>query len=93
MNTTPVTDNITQLTRLHFVNAFLVREDDGLTLIDTTVGGGADDLIKASEKAGAPIRRIVLTHGHVPVGGEHVTGDQRPVAGIEEGHVPRGVTR
>ena len=68
MNTTPVTDNITQLTRLHFVNAFLVREDDGLTLIDTTVGGGADDLIKASEKAGAPIRRIVLTHGH----GDHV---------------------
>jgi glyoxylase-like metal-dependent hydrolase (beta-lactamase superfamily II) len=68
MNSTPVTDNITQLTRWRFVNAFLVREDDGLTLIDTTVGGGADDLIGAADAAGAPIRRIVLTHGH----GDHV---------------------
>lgn len=64
MNTTQVTDNITQLTRWNFVNAFLVREDDGLTLVDTTVGGGADDLIGAAEAAGARIRRIVLTHGH-----------------------------
>ena len=36
MKTTPVTANLTQLTRLHFVNAFLVREDDGFTLVDTT---------------------------------------------------------
>jgi glyoxylase-like metal-dependent hydrolase (beta-lactamase superfamily II) len=68
MNTAPVTDNIIQLTRWHFVNAFLVREDDGFTLVDTTVGGGAADLIEAAEAAGAPIRRIVLTHGH----GDHV---------------------
>ena len=68
MNTTPVTENIIQLTRLHFVNAFLVREDDGFTLIDTTVGGGADGLIDAAQSAGAPIRRVVLTHGH----GDHV---------------------
>ena len=27
-------------------------------------GGGADDLLTAAEKAGAPIRRIALTHGH-----------------------------
>jgi hypothetical protein len=39
MNTTTVTPNLTQLTRLHFVNAYLVREDDGLTLVDTTTGG------------------------------------------------------
>lgn len=68
MNTTQVTDNIAQLTRWHFVNAFLVREEDGFTLVDTTVGGGADDLIKAADAGGAPIRRIVLTHGH----GDHV---------------------
>jgi glyoxylase-like metal-dependent hydrolase (beta-lactamase superfamily II) len=64
MNTTTVTPNLTQLTRLHFVNAFLVREDDGLTLIDTTTGGGANDLIGAAEQLATPIRRIALTHGH-----------------------------
>ena len=64
MNPTPIGDNIIQLTRIHFVNAFLVREDDGFTLVDTTVGGGADGLIEAARSAGAPIRRIVLTHGH-----------------------------
>src|SRR6478752_4631863 len=64
MKTTAVTDNLTQLTRLHFVNAYLVREDDGLTLVDTTMGGAAGALIEAAEAAGAPIRRIALTHGH-----------------------------
>jgi glyoxylase-like metal-dependent hydrolase (beta-lactamase superfamily II) len=64
MNTTTVTPNLTQLTRLHFVNAYLVREDDGLTLVDTTTGGGASDLIGAAERLASPIRRIALTHGH-----------------------------
>jgi glyoxylase-like metal-dependent hydrolase (beta-lactamase superfamily II) len=64
MKTTPVTGNLTQLTRAHFVNAFLVREDDGLTLVDTTLGRGAGALIAAAGVAGAPIRRIALTHGH-----------------------------
>jgi len=58
---TPFTDNHTQLTRLRFVNAYLVREDDGLTLVDTTLKGAGKDIIAA---AGGPIRRIVLTHGH-----------------------------
>lgn len=64
MKSTSVTDNIIQLTRLHFVNAFLVREDDGFSLVDTTVGGGAQQLIDAAASAGAEIKRIVLTHGH-----------------------------
>jgi len=58
---TTLTENLTQLTRARFVNAYLVREDDGLTLIDTTLGGAADALIEA---AGGAIRRIALTHGH-----------------------------
>ena len=64
MQTRDVTDNLIQLTRLRFVNAFLVPEDDGFTLVDTTVGGGADPLIEAATVAGGEIKRIVLTHGH-----------------------------
>jgi glyoxylase-like metal-dependent hydrolase (beta-lactamase superfamily II) len=64
MQTTPVNDNLIQLTRVHFVNAFLVREDDGFTLVDTTIGGSADALIAAAQSAGGAIRRVALTHGH-----------------------------
>jgi glyoxylase-like metal-dependent hydrolase (beta-lactamase superfamily II) len=56
------------MTRLRFVNAYLVREDDGFTLVDTTTSGGAEDLIGAARAAGGEIRRIALTHGH----GDHV---------------------
>jgi glyoxylase-like metal-dependent hydrolase (beta-lactamase superfamily II) len=68
MKITQVTPNLIQLTRFRFVNAFLVREDDGFTLVDTTMGGAASDLVGAAEKAGGSIRRIALTHGH----GDHV---------------------
>jgi len=68
MRITEVTKNLIQLTRLRFVNAFLVREEDGFTLVDTTTGGGADALIAAAEQQGGAIRRIAMTHGH----GDHV---------------------
>jgi len=64
MKTVHVTGNLIQLDRLHFVNAYLVREPDGFTLVDTTLGGAADELIAAASAAGGPIRRIALTHGH-----------------------------
>ena len=63
-----VTDNLIQLTRFRFVNAYLVREEDGFTLVDTTTGGAADALIAAAGRAGGEIRRVALTHGH----GDHV---------------------
>lgn len=68
MKARPVTPNLIQLTRLRLVNAYLVREDDGFTLVDTTTGGQADALIAAARDAGGEIRRIALTHGH----GDHV---------------------
>jgi glyoxylase-like metal-dependent hydrolase (beta-lactamase superfamily II) len=68
MTSIAITENLTQVTRWHFVNAFLVREEDGFTLVDTTLGGGAETLIAAAEEAGGAIRRIALTHGH----GDHV---------------------
>jgi glyoxylase-like metal-dependent hydrolase (beta-lactamase superfamily II) len=64
MQTTSVTDNLIQLKRLRFVNAYLVREDDGFTLLDTTTKGGAKALMAGAKAAGAPIKRIALTHGH-----------------------------
>jgi glyoxylase-like metal-dependent hydrolase (beta-lactamase superfamily II) len=68
MRSRQLTPTVVQLTRLRFVNAFLVREDDGFTLVDTTLPRGAGALVDAAEAAGAPIRRIALTHGH----GDHV---------------------
>src|SRR4051794_19844212 len=68
MNSRTLNQNLIQLTRFRFVNAYLVREDDGFTLVDSTVGGAADDLIAAAQAAGGEIRRIALTHGH----GDHV---------------------
>lgn len=67
MKRTELTDNLTQLTKLGLMNAYFVREDDGFTLVDTTMSA-ADALIAAAEQAGAPIRRIALTHAH----GDHV---------------------
>jgi glyoxylase-like metal-dependent hydrolase (beta-lactamase superfamily II) len=64
MRTTPITDKLIQLTRSGFVNAYLVREEDGFTLVDTTLKGGAGELIAAARLAGGDIKRIVLTHGH-----------------------------
>ena len=68
MKTTVVSDRLIQLNRLRFVNAYLVREEDGFTLLDTTVSGSAEDLIAAAQSAGDQIRRIALTHGH----GDHI---------------------
>jgi glyoxylase-like metal-dependent hydrolase (beta-lactamase superfamily II) len=64
VKTTQLTPDIFQLTKARFVNAFLVREQDGFTLIDTTLGGGAEDLLAAAAAGGGEIVRIALTHGH-----------------------------
>jgi glyoxylase-like metal-dependent hydrolase (beta-lactamase superfamily II) len=58
---------ITRFTRFRFVNAYFVEEEDGLTLVDTTMNA-ADRLLAEAGLLGAPIRRIALTHGH----GDHV---------------------
>jgi glyoxylase-like metal-dependent hydrolase (beta-lactamase superfamily II) len=64
MRNIQVTEQVTQLDRAHFVNAYLVREADGFTLIDTTFAGAADQLIAAARAQGGEIRRVALTHGH-----------------------------
>jgi len=59
------TKNLFRLTRFGMVNCFLVREDDGLTVVDTGVAGSAAGIREAAQRTGAPICRIVLTHAHV----------------------------
>lgn len=58
------TDNLFRLTRMGMVNCFLVKEEGGLTLVDTNLPGSADSILRAGEKLGSPIRRILLTHAH-----------------------------
>jgi glyoxylase-like metal-dependent hydrolase (beta-lactamase superfamily II) len=60
--------NVNRVVRLGLVNAYLVREDDGLTLVDTMLAGSPKRIIRAADACRAPIVRIVLTHAH----GDHV---------------------
>jgi glyoxylase-like metal-dependent hydrolase (beta-lactamase superfamily II) len=57
--------NLIKLTRGGWVNCYLVREDDGLTLVDTAVRRSGGKIIEAAEAAGAPIVRILVTHAHM----------------------------
>ncbi|MGH2542777.1 MAG: MBL fold metallo-hydrolase, partial [Ardenticatenaceae bacterium] len=61
-------NHLWQLTRLFFFNCYLVREDDGLTLVDTGLAGSAEDILQAARATGLPITRVTLTHAH----GDHV---------------------
>lgn len=53
-----------RVTRFGMVNVYLVREDDGLTVIDTAIPKTTKKILAAASEAGAPIKRIVLTHAH-----------------------------
>jgi glyoxylase-like metal-dependent hydrolase (beta-lactamase superfamily II) len=59
--------HVTPVVRFGMINAYLVREDDGLTLVDTGMGM-AKAIQAAARELDAPIVRIVLTHAH----GDHV---------------------
>jgi glyoxylase-like metal-dependent hydrolase (beta-lactamase superfamily II) len=63
-----MSNNVTRISRFGFVNAYLVREDDGLTLVDTLLPRSAKAVLGAAEELGAPIVRIALTHAH----GDHI---------------------
>jgi glyoxylase-like metal-dependent hydrolase (beta-lactamase superfamily II) len=68
MESDQVTVHLLKLTRLRAVNAYLVQEADGFTLVDTMIPSSADALLQAARSAGGEIRRIALTHGH----GDHI---------------------
>lgn len=54
---------LVQLTKLA-TNCYIVREDDGLTLIDCSWPGSTRAILAAAEHAAGSIRRIALTHAH-----------------------------
>ena len=60
--------SLTRVSRFGFVNAYLVEEEDGLTLVDTAIPGSAKAIVAAAETLGRPIVRIALTHAH----GDHI---------------------
>src|SRR5437763_10021097 len=57
-----------RITRQGWVNCYLVEEEDGLTLVDTMIGGSGDRILEEASKLGKPIVRIALTHAH----GDHI---------------------
>ncbi len=65
MKVTKHGDHLVKLTFMGVMNCYFVREDDGLTLIDTVIEGRAPHIMQAAQSLGQPIKRIVLTHDHV----------------------------
>jgi glyoxylase-like metal-dependent hydrolase (beta-lactamase superfamily II) len=66
-------DHLVQLTRWAAVfpmNCYLVLEEDGLTLVDSTMSSPAEDVSRVASELGSSLRRVALTHAH----GDHVGG-------------------
>jgi glyoxylase-like metal-dependent hydrolase (beta-lactamase superfamily II) len=59
------TETLFRLTRFGMVNCFLIKEDDGLTLIDTNLAGSALGIQGAAQSLRASICRVILTHAHI----------------------------
>ena len=79
MKITHHSPKLVQLTRypvLFPMNCYLVTEDDGLTLVDSTMSSPADDLAAMVKQLGTELRRVALTHAH----GDHVGG----VSGVRQ---------
>lgn len=82
MKTTQHGDTLIQLTRLFAFNCYLLREDDGFTLVDTGLSGSAKDILAVAQQHGLPIVRIALTHAHTDhVGSLDALSEQLP--GVE----------
>lgn len=52
------------LPNLFPMNAYLVENENGVTLIDACMPAMADKILKAIEATGKPLTRILLTHAH-----------------------------
>lgn len=64
MKFTIINHHLIQLTQLGAINCYLVREEDGFTLVDTCYRGVHRFILEFATKAKASVKRIVLTHAH-----------------------------
>jgi glyoxylase-like metal-dependent hydrolase (beta-lactamase superfamily II) len=77
--------HLTQITKWPVVfpmNCYLVQEEDGLTLVDSTMSSPADAVDALVKRLGKQLRRVTLTHAH----GDHVggvAGARRRFPGVE----------
>lgn len=62
-----ITDDIFMFTGLLMGRAYAIRDDDGLTLVDTSIGQAAGRILRQVSAAGyqpKDIKRILITHAH-----------------------------
>jgi glyoxylase-like metal-dependent hydrolase (beta-lactamase superfamily II) len=64
MKVTTIDQHLTQLIQLGAINCYLVREQDGFTLVDTCYSGAQRFILHFAAEAKIPVRRVVLTHAH-----------------------------
>lgn len=57
-----------RISRFGLVNAYLVEEEDGLTLVDALLPRSEQAVLAAVQELRRPLVRIALTHGH----GDHI---------------------
>ncbi|MFZ0544962.1 MAG: MBL fold metallo-hydrolase [Candidatus Promineifilaceae bacterium] len=58
------TENLYRLSGFFPINIYLVKEGNGLTVIDSGMGGNGKKILEAAESIGLPITTITLTHAH-----------------------------
>jgi len=58
------------------MNCYLLQEDDGITLVDSTTSSPAEEIASILQEVGKDLRRVTLTHAH----GDHAGG----VAGVRQ---------
>jgi glyoxylase-like metal-dependent hydrolase (beta-lactamase superfamily II) len=81
-----ITTNLVQLTWWGMFNSYLVREEGGLTAVDTGLNQSAPDILKAVAAQGLPVTRIALTHAH----GDHAGSLDALAAALPEAEVAFG---
>ena len=74
---------LTRYPRIFPVSVYLVREDDGFTLIDTGLSGSEQEILEVAGRYGGQVRRIALTHAHTDhTGSLDALGEALPEAEV-----------